>query len=69
MPGMVETVVAKLQTLNQEQLAELDAFIAKMQPSLNGDEDGAHASAATNLSEAAFAAVWSNPEDDAYDEL
>jgi hypothetical protein len=62
---MDQTVAAlseKIQTLSSEQLAEVEEFIESLQ-------GHGYSRSFASLSEPAFAAVWNNPEDDAYDAL
>jgi hypothetical protein len=56
----------KIRTLSPEQIAEVDDFVEFLR--LRGEERTLTRTAAT-VSAPAFQAVWSNPEDDAYDAL
>lgn len=56
----------KIRTLSPEQLSEVDDFVEFLR--LRAEERGLTRAAAT-VSTPAFDAVWSNPEDDAYDAL
>jgi hypothetical protein len=56
----------KIQTLSAEQLSEVEDFVEFVR--LRGRERRQTRAAAT-ASLPAFEAVWSNPEDDAYDAL
>ena len=63
---MVETLANKLRTLPPEKLLEVEDFVDFLRIR---NEDRHMVAAASRLSEAAFAAVWDNPEDAAYDQL
>jgi hypothetical protein len=56
----------KIGSLSPEQLAEVEDFVEFLR--MRGQERGLVRAAAT-ASNPAFEAVWSNPEDDAYDAL
>jgi hypothetical protein len=56
----------KIQSLTPEQVLEVEEFIATLSAH---DPHHSLRQASTTLSEAAFAAVWDNPEDDVYDAL
>jgi hypothetical protein len=56
----------KIRTLTPEQLSEVDNFVEFLR--LRAEERGIARTAAA-VSAPAFEAVWSNPEDDAYDAL
>lgn len=56
----------KIRELSAEQIVEVEDFIEFLR--LRGDDRGL-TRAASNVSAPAFAAVWANPEDDAYDAL
>jgi hypothetical protein len=58
-----QALMAKIQALPPERITEIEDFIAARQ------QDRSLAAAAMAASAPAFAAVWNNPEDDAYDEL
>ena len=60
------TLTDKIRTLSPDQISEVEDFIEFLR--LRSQERG-HARSAAALSAAAFEAVWSNPEDDAYDAL
>jgi hypothetical protein len=62
----VHALTEKIQALNTEQIHEVESFVEFLRVRGEG-RSLAHASAVT--SEPAFAAVWDNPEDDAYDAL
>lgn len=60
------SILEKIQSLNAEQLAEVEDFVEFVR--LRGQERALmRAAAATSVP--AFAAIWSNPEDDVYDAL
>jgi hypothetical protein len=66
MPANTQALIEKIQTLPPDRLVEVEDFVDFIR--LREQEraltrDGAAVSAH------AFAAVWNNPEDDAYDEL
>jgi hypothetical protein len=65
-PMQADALIEKIQTLPPEQLAEIEDFVdfirlRELQRTLTR--------AAAAASAPAFAAVWGNPEDDAYDAL
>ncbi len=64
MQSLATHLAEKLQTLNPEQLAEVEDFVDFLR--LRKQEREA-LRAATKLSEPAFEAIWNNPEDDVYD--
>jgi hypothetical protein len=61
-PALIE----KLNTLPMDRLAEVEDFVDFIR---QRDQDRALVRAAGAASAPAFAAVWDNPEDDAYDAL
>jgi hypothetical protein len=61
-PALIE----KLNELPRDRLAEVEDFVDFIR---QRDQDRATVRAAGAVSAPAFAAVWSNPEDDAYDAL
>lgn len=65
---MLDTAVLahKIRALSPEQIDEVDHFIDSLR--LRGEDSGL-TRAASSISAPAFEAVWSNPEDDAYDAL
>lgn len=60
------TLLAKLQQLPPQRLAEVEDFIDFIR---SREDDRALAHAATKAAEPAFAKVWDNHEDAAYDRL
>lgn len=62
----VENLAGKIQTLSPEQIAEVEDFVDFLR--LRSQERGL-TRASTEVSAPAFAAIWSNPEDDIYDAL
>lgn len=61
-----KNIADRMQTLSEEQLAEVEDFIDFLRFRALEHEITRAAAAA---SEPAFHAVWNNPEDDAYDAL
>jgi hypothetical protein len=61
-PALIE----KINTLPTDRLAELEDFVDFIR---QREQDRAIVRAAGAASASAFAAIWSNPEDDAYDAL
>jgi hypothetical protein len=66
MEQIADRLTEKIHTLTSEQLAEVERFVESLQ---DWEEDRALTRAAMALSEASFATVWNNPEDDVYDAL
>ena len=67
MPAIDPKVLAdKIAALPVERIAEVADFVDFLR---SRDQDRALFRAASAASEPAFAAVWNNPEDDAYDAL
>jgi hypothetical protein len=66
MQAIEERLTKELRTLSVLQLAQVESFVASLQ-SRERDHDIARLTAP--LSEPAFAAVWDNPEDEAYDAI
>ena len=62
MEFIAERLVHKLQTLTPDQLEKVEALIESLR-------EGGERGAGLLLSEPAFAAVWNDPENDAYDAL
>jgi hypothetical protein len=65
MPTTAQALIAKIQALPPERLAEVEDFVDH----IASGGDRAIVRAAAEASAAAFAAVWNNPEDDVYDAL
>jgi hypothetical protein len=59
-------LIEKINTLPTDRLAEVEDFVDFIR---QRDQDRTLVRAAAAASAAAFAAVWSNPEDDAYDAI
>jgi hypothetical protein len=66
MNSNIETLTERIHSLSAEQIAEVEDFVEFIR--LQG-ERRRWARAAAAASEPAFAAVWDNPEDAAYDDL
>ena len=66
MNQVAPTLLAKLQQLPPQRLAEVESFIDFLR---SREEDRALASAVTKAAEPSFAKVWDNDEDAAYDHL
>jgi hypothetical protein len=67
MPANAQTLIEKIQTLPAERLAEVEDYVDRIR--LREQQQHALTRDATTASTPAFAAVWDNPEDDAYDAL
>jgi hypothetical protein len=61
-----QVLIEKISALPPERIAEIEDFVDFLR---TRDADRALARASLAASEPTFAAVWSNPEDDAYDAL
>jgi len=61
-----QALIEKLNTLPSERLAEVEDFVDFIR---QRDQDRGLVRAAAAASEPAFAAIWENPEDDAYDAI
>ena len=61
-----QALVEKLADLSLARLAEVEDFVDSLR---QRDQDQTLTGVAAAASAPAFAAVWSNPEDDAYDAL
>jgi hypothetical protein len=66
MPANAEALIEKIRTLPPDRLVEVEDFVDFIR--LREQERALIRDAAT-ASAPAFAAVWNNPEDDAYDAL
>jgi len=62
----IETLFEKIQALPPERIAEVEDFVAFMAAR---EQELALTRAASGMSAPAFAAIWNNPEDAAYDAL
>ena len=61
-----QALIEKLNALPADRLDEVEDFVDFLR---SRDRDRALVRAAQGVSEPAFAAVWTNPEDDVYDAL
>lgn len=61
-PALIE----KIDALSADRLAEVEDFVDFIR---KRDQDHSLVRAAAAMSASAFAAIWSNPEDDAYDAI
>lgn len=61
-----QRLIEKIQALPPEQLAEVDDFVDFLQ---HKKQERALTQAAMQMSAPALAAVWDNPDDEAYDAL
>jgi hypothetical protein len=66
MPTDAQALMTKIQTLPVERLAEIEDFVDFI---ASREQERATSPAIAAASAPAFAAVWSNPEDDVYDAL
>ena len=66
MPADSMTLIEKIETLPAERIAEIEDFVDFTRLR---EQERALTRAAAAASAPAFAAVWSNPEDDIYDAL
>ncbi len=66
MPADPQVLMEKIRSLPAERIAEIEDFVDFI---ASRELDLTLVRAATAASAPAFAAVWSNPEDDAYDAL
>jgi hypothetical protein len=66
MPPNAQALMEKIQTLPVERIAEVEDFVDFIR---QREQDQSLIRAAAAVSAPAFAAVWNNPEDDAYDAL
>ncbi len=66
MPANVRTLIAKIQTLPPDRLIEVEDFVDFLRFRA---KERALTQEAISASAPAFATIWSNPEDDAYDAL
>ena len=61
-----QALMERIQALPPERIAEVEDFVAFITAR---EQDRALVRAAAAVSAPAFAAIWDNPEDDAYDAL
>jgi len=66
MPAVSKTLIEKIEALPAERIAEIEDFVDFIR--LREQKRSLTAAAAV-ASAPAFAAVWSNPEDDVYDAI
>jgi hypothetical protein len=66
MQSNTEALIEKIQALSPDRLAEVEDFVDFIRLR---DEERALLRHAASASAPAFAAIWSNPEDDCYDAL
>ena len=66
MPADTKTLIEKIEALPAERIAEIEDFVDFIRLR---EQERALTRAAAAASAPAFAAVWSNPEDDVYDAL
>jgi hypothetical protein len=59
-----QTLIEKIQALPAERIAEVEDFVEFI---ASREQERALTRAAAAVSMSSFAAVWNNPEDDAYD--
>jgi hypothetical protein len=64
--ALSQALIEKISTLPSARIAEVEDFVDFIR---TRDQDRALVRASLAASQPAFAAVWSNPEDDAYDAL
>jgi hypothetical protein len=68
-----QVLIQKIQSLPPERMAEVDDFVEflrlRVEQANTHAQDRALTHRATQASEASFAAVWDNAEDEAYDAL
>lgn len=61
-----QALLEKIQALPVERIAEIEDFVEFI---VAREQERAFTRAASAVSAPAFAAIWNNPEDDAYDAL
>jgi hypothetical protein len=66
MPADTKTLIEKIEALPAERIAEIEDFVDFIRLR---EQERSLTRAAAAASAPAFAAVWSNPEDDVYDAL
>ncbi len=62
----IQPLIEKIQALPVERIAEIEDFVEFI---TTREQERSLTRAATAASVPAFAAIWNNPEDDAYDAL
>ena len=66
MPAHTQTLIEKIEALPAERIAEVEDFVDFIRLR---EQERALIRAASAASTPAFAAIWSNPDDDAYDAI
>jgi hypothetical protein len=66
MPAVSKTLIEKIEALPADRIAEIEDFVDFIR---SRERERSLTAAAAAASAPAFAAVWSNPEDDVYDAL
>jgi hypothetical protein len=66
MPAVSKTLIEKIAALPAERIAEIEDFVDFLR---SREQERSLIRAAAAASAPAFAAIWSNPEDDVYDAL
>ena len=66
MPANAHALIAKIEALPADRLAEIEDFVDFIQ---QREQERALTRAAASASMPSFAAAWNNPEDDVYDAL
>jgi hypothetical protein len=66
MASDARSLIEKIEALPPERIAEVEDFVDFI---AQREGERALARAAAKMSAAAFAAIWANPDDDAYDAL
>jgi hypothetical protein len=66
MPAVTKTLIEKIAALPAERIAKIEDFVDFIRLR---EQERSLTRAAAAASAPAFAAIWSNPEDDAYDAL
>lgn len=61
-----QALLEKIQTLPAERIAEIEDFVEFI---FLREQERSFIRAAASASEPSFAAIWNNPDDDAYDAL
>ncbi|HEU0156332.1 MAG TPA: hypothetical protein VFQ82_09700 [Stellaceae bacterium] len=66
MPADAKALIKKIEALPDERIAEIEDFVDFIRLR---EQERALSRAAAAASTSSFAAIWNNPEDDAYDAL